>query len=106
MRWPVDRLLRHNVSGILPARRSGHRWGWLNPRLPFYRFRHGGAIGKGSYRRSEEHTSEIQSLMRNSYADFCLKKKKNISNRDIGLNDQKQNNTHAKWNRKYSKSDN
>src|SRR3546814_6790717 len=26
--------------------------------------------------RSEEHTSELQSLMRNSYADFCLKKKK------------------------------
>src|SRR3546814_3208924 len=26
--------------------------------------------------RSEEHTSEIQSLMRNSYAVFCLKKKK------------------------------
>src|SRR3546814_2875439 len=25
--------------------------------------------------RSEEHTSEIQSLMRISYADFCLKKK-------------------------------
>src|SRR3546814_3255575 len=25
--------------------------------------------------RSEEHTSEIQSLMRNSYAVFCLKKK-------------------------------
>src|SRR3546814_10360739 len=24
--------------------------------------------------RSEEHTSELQSLMRNSYADFCLKK--------------------------------
>src|SRR3546814_9064102 len=28
-----------------------------------------------SYRRSEEHTSELQSLMRNSYAVFCLKKK-------------------------------
>src|SRR3546814_1411879 len=28
-------------------------------------------------RRSEEHTSELQSLMRNSYAVFCLKKKKN-----------------------------
>src|SRR3546814_373964 len=28
-------------------------------------------------RRSEEHTSELQSLMRNSYAIFCLKKKKN-----------------------------
>src|SRR3546814_8365506 len=25
--------------------------------------------------RSEEHTSELQSLMRNSYADFCLKQK-------------------------------
>src|SRR3546814_8458951 len=25
--------------------------------------------------RSEEHTSELQSLMRNSYAVFCLKKK-------------------------------
>src|SRR3546814_2745384 len=28
-------------------------------------------------RRSEEHTSELQSLMRNSYAVFCLKKKIN-----------------------------
>src|SRR3546814_1968830 len=27
--------------------------------------------------RSEEHTSELQSLMRNSYADFCLKNKNN-----------------------------
>src|SRR3546814_1413239 len=34
--------------------------------------------------RSEEHTSELQSLMRISYAVFCLKKKKNkqISNAD------------------------
>src|SRR3546814_4590610 len=30
----------------------------------------------GSYSRSEEHTSELQSLMRISYAVFCLKKKK------------------------------
>src|SRR3546814_2173190 len=29
--------------------------------------------------RSEEHTSELQSLMRNSYAVFCLKKKKLIN---------------------------
>src|SRR3546814_2556853 len=29
-------------------------------------------------RRSEEHTSELQSLMRISYAVFCLKKKKKI----------------------------
>src|SRR3546814_2167574 len=30
-------------------------------------------------KRSEEHTSELQSLMRISYAVFCLKKKKNIT---------------------------
>src|SRR3546814_5138339 len=30
-----------------------------------------------SVARSEEHTSELQSLMRSSYAVFCLKKKKN-----------------------------
>src|SRR3546814_5997605 len=30
--------------------------------------------------RSEEHTSELQSLMRISYAVFCLKKKKNTKN--------------------------
>src|SRR3546814_6639534 len=31
---------------------------------------------RGEDVRSEEHTSELQSLMRNSYAVFCLKKKK------------------------------
>src|SRR3546814_3574715 len=36
--------------------------------------------------RSEEHTSELQSLMRNSYAVFCLKKKnKHIYNTNILL---------------------
>src|SRR3546814_1889412 len=30
------------------------------------------------YSRSEEHTSELQSLMRISYAVFCLKKKKKL----------------------------
>src|SRR3546814_1536035 len=34
-----------------------------------------------AYLRSEEHTSELQSLMRISYAVFCLKKKKNIQRR-------------------------
>src|SRR3546814_1355368 len=32
-------------------------------------------LGKARERRSEEHTYELQSLMRNSYAVFCLKKK-------------------------------
>src|SRR3546814_20365138 len=32
------------------------------------------------FERSEEHTSELQSLMRSSYAVFCLKKKKKHDN--------------------------
>src|SRR3546814_2975373 len=33
--------------------------------------------------RSEEHTSELQSLMRISYAVFCLKKKTNIHQKNV-----------------------
>src|SRR3546814_4119364 len=51
---------------IDPRRRGG---GSLRPRA-FGRSRSPG-------RRSEEHTSELQSLMRISYAVFCLKKQKN-----------------------------
>src|SRR3546814_9583198 len=43
--------------------------------------------GKG-YGRSEEHTSELQSLMRISYAVFCLKKNKKhtqVSHHDTNL---------------------
>src|SRR3546814_8670521 len=47
------------------------------------------AFGKGA--RSEEHTSELQSLMRISYAVFCLKKKK--AHRTT-------NNTEAKYTRR------
>src|SRR3546814_2728347 len=36
----------------------------------------GGPMGIGKALRSEEHTSELQSLMRNSYAVSCLTKKK------------------------------
>src|SRR3546814_7343204 len=37
-------------------------------------------------RRSEEHTSELQSLMRISYAVFCLKKKKTYKNyHNVGI---------------------
>src|SRR3546814_9693065 len=43
--------------------------------------------------RSEEHTSELQSLMRNSYAVFCLKKKKKHKPLDDYKTDDK-----AKWN--------
>src|SRR3546814_10644030 len=40
---------------------------------PYQRF---GSYDDEMMRRSEEHTSELQSLMRISYAVFCLKKKK------------------------------
>src|SRR3546814_2870885 len=36
------------------------------------------SFSRNRIRRSEEHTSELQSLMRISYAVFCLKKKKDI----------------------------
>src|SRR3546814_4753596 len=39
-------------------------------------------LGEIDTRRSEEHTSELQSLMRISYAVFCLKKKKTKSTND------------------------
>src|SRR3546814_3597099 len=46
--------------------------------------------------RSEEHTSELQSLMRISYAVFCLKKKKNtITNNQI-TNEKDKNHTTQK----------
>src|SRR3546814_6501815 len=35
----------------------------------------GAAVARGILTRSEEHTSELQSLMRISYAVFCLKQK-------------------------------
>src|SRR3546814_6552708 len=38
------------------------------------------ATRKPGARRSEEHTSELQSIMRISYAVFCLKKKNNTNN--------------------------
>src|SRR3546814_4514025 len=47
-------------------------------RLPATGSRHRGAVHAFGHRdacRSEEHTSELQSLMRISYAVFCLKKK-------------------------------
>src|SRR3546814_63510 len=44
-------------------------------KLKFFRLAFGSAGGFGELVRSEEHTSELQSLMRISYAVFCLKKK-------------------------------
>src|SRR3546814_4876102 len=67
----LPRLSAVGTEDILAARVAGiqaapHRLSPLSPE------RRRGASGG----RSEEHTSELQSLMRISYAVFCLKKKK------------------------------
>src|SRR3546814_5245016 len=57
----------------------GEQVGGIAPRLPpslLFLQRVGGRQREHAD-RSEEHTSELQSLMRISYAVFCLKKKKN-----------------------------
>src|SRR3546814_2436299 len=40
---------------------------------------------QGRCQRSEEHTSELQSLMRTSYAVFCLKKKRTLEARKMAV---------------------
>src|SRR3546814_3100250 len=57
----------------VPARRKVHR----HARKPRPVGQHLPAMLHPPVVRSEEHTSELQSLMSNSYAVFCLKKKKN-----------------------------
>src|SRR3546814_4756215 len=51
------------------------------PREPHPEPQHGGVHLPGRGAKSEEHTSELQSLMRISYAVFCLKKKKKDINK-------------------------
>src|SRR3546814_3449000 len=43
-------------------------------------------FASGAHKRSEEHTSELQSLMRSSYAVFCLKKKTSASLKQDRMN--------------------
>src|SRR3546814_7077083 len=79
--WPKPCYLFALVAGDLVANSStfttcgGRKVAlnvWVRPEdLP----RTGHAIESLSKARSEEHTSELQSLMRISYAVFCLKKK-------------------------------
>src|SRR3546814_19644959 len=79
--FPYTTLFR----SLSPKRRAGPRLkrSCYGRRHSTHRFCAPGQFGGGiapSARprsRSEEHTSELQSLMRTSYAVFCLKKKKN-----------------------------
>src|SRR3546814_6593825 len=47
----------------------------------------GDGRGRQALSRSEEHTSELQSLMRISYAVFCLKKKTKIKLKSVLVSD-------------------
>src|SRR3546814_4086222 len=55
------------IAGMMEieAKHRAETESWVNPE----------ALASGKGGRSEEHTSELQSLMRISYAVFCLKKK-------------------------------
>src|SRR3546814_5506441 len=70
-------------AGVAGRRRDAGDAAGAEPRVhpPGGAHRHGdrGADQQMVAVRSEEHTSELQSLMRISYAVFCLKKKKNIN---------------------------
>src|SRR3546814_2582771 len=68
--WSLVDLLGHDLLALV-----------VEHRLPqeLYDLRVRNAPDVGFVERSEEHTSELQSLMRISYAVFCLKKKTKIS---------------------------
>src|SRR3546814_6836287 len=53
------------------------------------------STGEDALERSEEHTSELQSLMRISYAVFCLKKKTTLHSTDTIPIPHIHNNTHT-----------
>src|SRR3546814_1522821 len=90
--FPYSTLFRSTwqPAARLPARclhgkAAGDPETWLDLELPFHHWGDdsaGGRIGGNcNAKRSEEHTSELQSLMRISYAVFCLKKKKTTQQR-------------------------
>src|SRR3546814_6413848 len=66
--FPYTTLFRSKVQ-IVEGRQQ-------MPRIHRDLARHVAIFRTGRTERSEEHTSELQSLMRISYAVFCLKKKK------------------------------
>src|SRR3546814_1112361 len=63
-----DTMIRRLISLLFLAWVLGFAWFALLPPMP----------APTQQKRSEEHTSELQSLMRISYAVFCLKKKNEI----------------------------
>src|SRR3546814_9842402 len=67
---------RTRRGSAISVRASSSSFFWPPESRPAYSSLSGVRSTKLSTSRSEEHTSELQSLMRISYAVFCLKKKK------------------------------
>src|SRR3546814_3556837 len=67
------------VQCYAPEMEKRLRWFWRRGFDPSWRLDETYVKVRGKW-RSEEHTSELQSLMRISYAVFCLKKKKQNDN--------------------------
>src|SRR3546814_3665108 len=59
---------------------AGPDFGWISGHAARVSFLAG--MNRQALARSEEHTSELQSLMRISYAVFCLKKKNRTNNNE------------------------
>src|SRR3546814_7424339 len=78
---PTDRHAVGRVVGQARQRRHEGRPGQRGEAAGGQARQHD-ASAQARTRRSEEHTSELQSLMRISYAVFCLKKKKNKTKPD------------------------
>src|SRR3546814_5004626 len=72
-------------SDVILERPENHMTGVSFTRGGYHRIGKNVTNGAGGYtvHRSEEHTSELQSLMRISYAVFCLKKKNTIPTYNI-----------------------
>src|SRR3546814_5224491 len=100
----AGRRARHRLSLRWPERRARHRAPERDEQAARHaaveaqlllRPRAAGRAAEGlvrQARRSEEHTSELPSLMRNSYAVFCLKKKQ-VTTEDKSWKDNKKRST-------------
>src|SRR3546814_1006681 len=71
--------MAHGIPVVLHLAR---RWGIRKPQSSSRSDRSHPDRARTSTIRSEEHTSELQSLMRISYAVFCLNKKKTKKNKN------------------------
>src|SRR3546814_1587788 len=84
--WEQPKVKKHFRNKTSPSRTIYAPAAWADPRA--LSRRHAASLAGGQVDhldgpfafRSEEHTSELQSLMRISYAVFCLKKKKQNRN--------------------------